>query len=92
MLPEIKRLGVKKIMVFGSVATGDVGKVSDIDLIVVKETDKRFLDRLDEFYTALDPKVAVDLLVYTPKEFTELQENSSFLRRAVAEGKVLYEA
>lgn len=92
ILPEIKKLGVKKVILFGSLATGDVGMTSDIDLIIVKETDKRFLDRLDEFYTKLQPSVGMDILVYTPQEFEELKESRAFVQRAVREGKVLYEA
>jgi hypothetical protein len=35
----------------------------------VKRTDKKFLDRLDEFYSKLNPKVAIDIFVYTLEEF-----------------------
>ena len=38
---------------------------SDIDLIIVQETKARFLDRLEPFYTQLDPRTDVDILVYT---------------------------
>lgn len=92
ILPEIKQLGVKKVILFGSLVSGPITRTSDIDLIIVKETEKRFLDRLDEFYTRLKPNVAMDILVYTPKELEEMKQNSSFVRRALREGQVLYEA
>lgn len=41
---------VRKVLLFGSLARGDARDHSDIDLIVVKDTQMRFLDRLDEFY------------------------------------------
>jgi predicted nucleotidyltransferase len=80
---------IRLILLFGSLAKGDVGSESDIDLIVVKETNKKFLDRLDEFYE--DANMAMDVLVYTPEEFRSLK-NRRFIMNAVKEGKVLYEA
>jgi len=92
MVSRLRTHGVQRVILFGSLARGDVRLGSDLDLIVVMNTDKRFLDRLDEVYRLLDPRVAVDLLVYTPEEFATLRETSSLVRRAVAEGKVLYAA
>ncbi len=80
---------VELVILFGSLARGDLHRGSDIDLIVVKETEKRFLDRLDEFY--YDASEPLDVLVYTPEEF-ESMKNRPFLRRAMEEGKVLYDA
>lgn len=84
-------LGYRKAILFGSLARGDVGPWSDIDLILVKETEKRFLDRLDEFYGKVLPDVPVDVLVYTPEEFARLSRERAFVRRALKEGVVLYD-
>lgn len=80
---------VRKLLLFGSLARGDARDHSDIDLIVVKDTPMRFLDRLDEFYD--DAREAMDILVYTPQEFEEMKERP-FVKRALREGKMLYEA
>jgi predicted nucleotidyltransferase len=63
---------VRLVLLFGSLARGDARDHSDIDLIVVKETEKRFLDRLDEFYD--DAREAMDVLVYTPQEFEQMRK------------------
>ena len=84
-----KDKSIRLILLFGSLARGDVGSESDIDLIVVKETKKKFLDRLDEFYE--DANIAMDVLVYTPEEFESIK-NRSFIKRASKEGVMLYEA
>ena len=84
-----KDKSIRLILLFGSMARGDVGSASDIDLIIVKGTDKKFLDRLDEFYE--DAEIAMDVLVYTHGEF-ERMKGRGFIRRAIEEGKVLYEA
>lgn len=86
----LRARNVEKVILFGSLARGDVGSTSDIDLIVVQDTDKRFLDRLDEIYSAVQPRMALDVLVYTPEEFVSMKESSSFVRRALSEGRVLY--
>ena len=80
---------VRKVLLFGSLSRGDARDHSDIDLIVVKDTQMRFLDRLDEFYD--DAREAMDILVYTPQEFEEMKERP-FVKRALREGKMLYEA
>ena len=58
---------IRSILLFGSLARGDINRTSDIDMIIVKETEKRFLDRPDEIYSTLVPDR--DILVYTPEEF-----------------------
>jgi predicted nucleotidyltransferase len=80
---------VRLVLLFGSLARGDARDHSDIDLIVVKETEKRFLDRLDEFYD--DAREAMDVLVYTPQEFEEMKQRP-FVKMALKEGRILYEA
>ena len=92
MVALFPRMGVKKDILFGSLARGDVAEASDIDLILVRDTPKRFVDRLEEALVDLDPHVGLDVLVYTPSEFTELLETRPFVQEAVREGRVIYEA
>jgi uncharacterized protein len=80
---------IKQVLLFGSLARGDLHIGSDIDLIVVKNTEKKFLDRLDEFY--LDASEPLDILVYTPEEFEEMKERP-FIKKALMEGRILHEA
>jgi hypothetical protein len=62
---------------------------SDLDLIIVQETDKKFLSRLEPFYR--DARIAMDILVYTPDEFDAMAEGV-FLKNALKDGAVVYEA
>jgi predicted nucleotidyltransferase len=81
----------EKIILFGSLAAGETGEWSDIDLVIVKETKQRFLDRIKEVMRLLRPQVGVDILVYTPQEFEVLVQERAFVRREIQEkGKVLY--
>ena len=81
----------ERIILFGSRARGDADAMSDVDLIVVYRTDKRFLDRLDELYSIWDLPVPVDMLAYTPEEFTAMLAHSAFVVDAVREGRDLLE-
>lgn len=83
----------EKIILFGSFAWGKPSKDSDVDLVVVKETKKNILDRRREIAKKLfgNNFPAVDILVYTPREFKErLYLKDPFLKEVVDNGKVLY--
>jgi predicted nucleotidyltransferase len=85
---------VRRAIVFGSLARGDATRHSDLDLIVVEETDKRFLDRYDGFLQAVAEAAHgrdVDLLIYTPQEFARMAERP-FVARALREGATIYES
>jgi predicted nucleotidyltransferase len=82
----------QRILLFGSLASGQVGEWSDIDLVIVKETDRRFLDRIREVMQLLQPQVGMDILVYTPQEFAQLSRERPFVRQEILQqGSVLYE-
>jgi predicted nucleotidyltransferase len=87
----LKTQDVEQVILFGSLMSGNVNSASDIDLLVVKQTDKRFLDRLDEMYSLLQPTVALDLLVYTPEEAEVLTYTNRFIGNIFEHGRVLYE-
>lgn len=82
----------ERVLLFGSLAAGNTGEWSDIDLVIVKETDRRFLDRTKEVMQLLRPRVGVDILVYTPAEFARLSRERAFVRDEILrKGKVVYE-
>lgn len=81
----------EKVILFGSLAAGETGEWSDIDLVIVKETGLRFLDRTKEVLRLLQPQVGVDILVYTPQEYARLIGERAFVQAEIAaKGKVLY--
>jgi len=84
-------LGVQRVVLFGSLARGEPGLASDLDLLIVWDTPLSFLARTVKLYRRLQPRVAADLLVYTPDEM-ERMAHTPLIRRALEEGKVLYEA
>jgi predicted nucleotidyltransferase len=90
----VKEYAPLKIILFGSMAGGEIHEWSDIDLVIVKETPKRFLARLKEVALLCRAPVGVDYLVYTPQEFEQLASDTSnpfFQREILEKGQVLYE-
>ena len=83
----------EKIILFGSNAKGNFNADSDVDLIIVKESNlpkhKRGTEIRRLFYGL---SVAMALKIYTPREFDrELQNQYSFLSSAMKNSTTLYE-
>ncbi len=82
----------EKIILYGSLAQGRVHRWSDIDLVVVKRTRKKFMERLDEISRLVNDQGGVDVLVFTPAEVRRMRaDRPSFLEEEVfKKGRVLY--
>lgn len=87
----LREIGVQRIVLFGSVARERINAWSDLDLIVVLDSDLPFIKRLEKLYDQIKPCVGLDLLAYTSEEFEAIRERP-FIRQALREGRVLYEA
>jgi len=83
----------EKIILFGSYAYGLPRQGSDIDLLVVKNTEQDVLDAALEMRLALPMRsFGLDLLVRTPAEIERrLQIGDQFITEIFRLGKVLYE-
>ncbi|NMB25746.1 MAG: nucleotidyltransferase domain-containing protein [Firmicutes bacterium] len=83
-----------KIVLFGSYADGTATEQSDIDLLVIKDTDLPKSRRLMGLGRKLTEVLVhpMDILVYTPAEVKEQSDfDLAFVTRILREGKVLYE-
>ena len=93
----VKRIAIKfnpdKIILFGSYATGNPNNDSDIDLLIIKDSDlPRHKRSFDIQKSLIGSMIPMDILVYTTKEFEqEKKEKSSFLYSAIKTSKILYE-
>mgnify|MGYP006304015039 CR=1 FL=1 len=81
-----------KAIVFGSVARGTQTKRSDLDLIIITDTEKRFFDRYETYERihSLIPTRSVEMLIYTPDEIEGISHRN-FIRQILDEGKIIYE-
>jgi predicted nucleotidyltransferase len=94
LLPVLKRHNIQKALLFGSLARGEASPHSDLDLILVQKTTRRFLERYDGILMEISkvvPDRDVDLLIYTPEELEKLVSRR-FIRQAFREGSIIYES
>jgi predicted nucleotidyltransferase len=84
----------QKVILFGSYAYGAPAPDSDIDLLIIKKTPERFIDRWVTVRRILsDPKrmVPLETLVLTPQEVSKrLAVGDQFLAGIMEKGEVLY--
>ena len=85
VLPEVQR-----VILFGSYAAGRRDLFTDLDILVVMESNVDYATRVAMLYQQLQLTVDVDLLVYTPQEI-ESRPMNSFIHKTLSTGKVLYE-
>lgn len=81
----------QKIILFGSRAKGTANEESDWDIAIVKDTNKPFTDRLIETQRLLDTEEAVDVFVFTPKEFEQYKFTNPTVKEISDTGKLIYE-
>lgn len=90
-----------KIILYGSMVRKKGVSARDIDLLIIKETEKSFTERIREVLSLLyqwDKKelwsnyLPIEPIVYTPEEFEERRDRGDFFIEEIAnEGKVIYE-
>ena len=89
----VERYDPEKIILFGSLAQGNVHEWSDVDLAIIKGTDKKFLDRIEEVLLLVQPTVGLNVVVYTPEEVKRMidEDHYFFVDEILGKGEVLYD-
>lgn len=82
-----------KIILFGSYANGKPDHDSDLDLLIIQDSDQPVHERdRDIRLSLIGSMIPIDILVYTRYEFDEAQKKDfSFLKSALKNSKVMYE-
>lgn len=81
----------ERIILFGSYAYGQPKPWSDVDLLIIIETDNPKQMQMDIYLSFKDP-FGLDIMVRTPKEIKHrIALGDFFLREIVDKGNVLYE-
>jgi predicted nucleotidyltransferase len=86
----------EKIILFGSYAYGKPSADSDLDLLIIKKTAERFIDRWTKVRKIVsDPERSIPFepLILTPRELEErLARGDQFMEEIMTKGVVLYAA
>ncbi|MEK7562351.1 MAG: nucleotidyltransferase domain-containing protein, partial [Patescibacteria group bacterium] len=82
----------EKIILFGSFAWGEPNENSDIDLLIVKKSNKPNIEMMKDVYRIIFRQgEAVDVLVYTPEQFERRKKiGDPFIAKIINKGKILY--
>ncbi len=83
----------ERLYLFGSWAKGEEDELSDVDIVVIKQTVTPFFDRLREVANLLPVEIGgVDILVYTPNEFAAMRhEGNAFAEMIAEEARLIYD-
>jgi predicted nucleotidyltransferase len=87
----LQRYAPQRAWLYGSFARGDYHAASDVDLLIVKETDLPFVQRAADVWRACDSSLSIEPLVYTPAEFESMRrQHNPLIERVLEEGILIY--
>ncbi|MFQ5771128.1 MAG: nucleotidyltransferase domain-containing protein [bacterium] len=84
----------EKVILFGSLAKGELNQGTDIDLFIIKsDVPELGVDRIRQLDALIKYRLATDFIVYRPEELEQrLKLGDPFVKSILEEGKVLYDA
>jgi predicted nucleotidyltransferase len=89
----VERFQPQQVILFGSYAHGQPTTDSDVDLLVIMETEEQPLHAAARISAAIDHPFPLDILVFTPATFkASLERRGVFATEVATKGVVLYEA
>jgi len=89
----VSKFQPKRIILFGSYAFGKPRPESDVDLLVIMDTQLRETQQALEIRQHISPLFGVDILVYTPSRLEQrLKLGDWFLKEITEKGLVVYES
>ena len=81
----------ERIILFGSLAAGQIDEWSDLDLVVIAKTNLPFYERMKHILRSVRPQAGMDVLVYTPTEWAEMTSQRRFVQEEIlGKGQVVY--
>ncbi len=89
LVEQLKALGAVQVILFGSLARGQISLFSDIDLLVLFDREQSAHELTRWVYQNIDASEAVDILAYNRQTFQQICDRP-FFRKILSEGKVLH--
>ena len=88
----VEKYKPEKIILFGSFASGKPGPHSDVDLLIIKRTNRPKVERIKEILMKTESNLPLEPLVYNLREIeNRLSLGDFFFQDIFRKGKVLYE-
>jgi predicted nucleotidyltransferase len=89
LVEQLKLLGAVQVILFGSLARGQISLFSDIDLLAVFDREQSSHELTRWVYQNIQTGEAVDVLAYGQRAFEQVR-GRPFFQKILREGKVLY--
>ena len=83
---------VRAVYAYGSYACDTVGPTSDLDVLIVRDTDLPRFRREDDIRLRLRTPIGFDLLVVRPDEFAQVMPGNTVGRTILSQARLLYAA
>lgn len=90
LVQQLIAMGCRKILLFGSLARGELSLFSDIDLLVLFDDERPAGELTREVYRRIRSSEAVDVLAYGRRSWERIKDRP-FFRHVLSYAKVLYE-
>ena len=88
----VDRFTPQKIILFGSYAYGERSDDSDVDILVIKDTEETPPRFAAKIAAAIDHPFPIDIVVWRPAEFAaSLARKGNFATQVALHGLTLYE-
>ncbi len=87
---QLRALGAVRVVLFGSLARGNVSLFSDIDLLALFDDPRSPRELTRWVYSVIDSSESVDILAYSSEDFDRLRQRP-FWKHALQHSQVLYE-
>lgn len=85
-----EQYGASEIILFGSYARGEAGEDSDIDLLIISDTNERFFERMATVLSLVEDlikKIPLSPIVLTSKEVEKRKKvGDQFIAEILEEG------
>ena len=88
----VGRFRPRKVILFGSYADGTLSEDSDVDLLVLMDTEDNPLRVAANISAAVDHPFPLDIVVFTPDTFADsVERGANFANEVATRGVVLHE-
>lgn len=89
----VEAFNPRMVILFGSLATGDLHEGSDVDVAVIADFREGFLDRVKRLMELNTFGIPIEPVGYTPSEVEEMiARGNRFILEVLEKGRVLYKA
>lgn len=90
IIKPLQSINPIKVILFGSYAYGIPRKDSDLDLLIILDTDENFHQRVQSIRPLLPANRPIDLIVLTPEEYHRAKISNPLVQEIESRGKVIY--